>query len=156
MKALVFLLALLFLSPSILAETSKPELSLDKVVSEMNKEKENKVKYFVSVAEAKKDVDVVKALKADKNYTFINTIIHGEHILTYCIKNKMWKSAEELIKGGSNLNHKDSDGKVALMYAAEGKNKYLATMIIASKADKKIKDNAGVTAEEYLKRNGLN
>lgn len=156
MKSIAALIALTLLAPAVIAaESSKPEISLDQVVSDINKDNEYKIKDFISLVETKRDDEVSKAIKADKNHLLVNTKISGEHVLTYAIKNKMWKSAEALVKAGSNLNHKDKDGKVALMYAAEAKNKYLATMIKASKADKKIKDNAGVSAEEYLKKNGL-
>lgn len=156
MKTLIPLLLIVLLSPRVLAaDTAKPQISLEGLVSDINKEKEKGIQEFVSLVESKKDEEIVKALKADKNYALVNTEIKGEHILTYAIKNKMWKTAETLVKGGSNLNHKDKSGKVALMYAAEAKNKYLTAMIKASKADIKIKDNSGVTAEQYLKDNGM-
>jgi hypothetical protein len=152
---ILLIISLFFVTHAIAAETAKPQTSLDTVVAEINKEKDRKIKDFTALVEAKKESSVVQALKSDKDYTYVNLIIQGDHILTYCIKNKMWKAAEELIKGGSNLNYKDEKGKVALMYAAEAKNRYVATMLIASKADKQIKDNAGVSAEEYLKKTGL-
>lgn len=157
MKAwiLVFSVVCLSASITIAAETKKSDASLNKAIDAINKNKDKNEKEFITLAETKNDSIVIKALKADKDHALINVKIRDDHILTYCIKNKMWKSAEELIKDGSNLNHRDKEGKVALMYAAESKNRYLATMIIASKADKKIKDKAGVTAEEYLKKNGL-
>lgn len=130
--------------------------SLEKEISEKNKESEIKIKEFISQIESKNDLESSKLVKADKSYVFSNVKIKDEHVLIYSIKNKMLKTSEALIKRGSNLNHKDKDGKVAIMYAAEAKNRYLVTMIKASKADLKIKDNAGISAEEYLKINRIN
>jgi ankyrin repeat protein len=151
-----YIIIILFLAlPLKAVDLKKNEMSLDNVVNEINHEKELKNKEFVNLVTAKKETEVIKALKADKDYALVNLEINKEPVLIYCIKNKMWKAAEVLIKGGSNLNAKDENGKVALMYAAEAKNKYVATMLIASKADKQIKDGSGITAQEYLKKNGL-
>lgn len=134
---------------------TKPTFALDGVVQEINLQRDNAKEQFVYMVESRNESQIIDKLRQDKIYFYINIKIRDQHILIYSIRNKMWKVVEELINGGTNLNAYDSYGKVPLMYAAEAKNKKIVEMLLNNDADPEAIDKNGISAAEYLKKNGM-
>jgi len=57
---------------------------------------------------------------------------------------------DKLLKKGVDINAQDEKGRTALIYAAKSKNSDVLRHLLLKKADRKIKDNMGVRAIDYL------